>query len=214
MKSILSAGVSERAVKLPLEEQTGIYMVREAEFRAQQLQGGANKLAGSQSCWNYGGYFCSISSETLHRAWKRIPAALFSAIPPAPCLNKGENFNYCSFCIKHSSWYRVCLLSLELYVAQRFSVLQSCLGEREGRWWVFWKHFGGGNTLSALSEGEVEEKLTGLALLWKYHMVFIHSLPLTLSDGRSGGAMFWFSPCTRACRRITGKEKLVVKIDH
>lgn len=128
-------------------------MVRGAEFRVQQLQGGANKLADPQSCWNYGGYSYSISSETLHRVWKGIPAALFSAIPTAPCSNKGENFNYCSFCIKHSSWYQVCLLSLELYVAQRLSVLHSCLGEREGRWWAFWKHFGGGNTLSALSEG-------------------------------------------------------------
>lgn len=61
---------------------------------------------------------------------------------------------------------------------------------------------------------EVEEKLTGLALLWKYHRVFIHFVPLTPSDGRSGGAMFWFSACTHACCRITGKENLVVKIDH
>lgn len=129
------------------------------------------------------------------------------------CLNMGENFNYCSFCIKHSSWYRVCLLNLELYVAQRLSVLQSCLGERgkamgllQMLWW--WQH------IVSSVRAEVEEKLTGLALLWKYHMVFMHCVPLTHSDGRSGGALFWFSSCTRACPRITRKEKLVGKIDQ
>lgn len=182
-------------------------MVREAEFRVQQLQGAANKLACPQSCWKYGGYSCSISSETLHRAWKGIPAALFSAIPTALGLKKGENFNYCSFCIKQAPDIESVSSAWSCTWHKGFQCC-SPVWERGGRWWLFWKHFGGGNTLSALSEGGGWGKADRSCLALKIpHGIY----SLCLWHTQIEGVVVIFSdfcPCTHAFHRITQKEIL------
>lgn len=191
-------------------------MVREALYRVLQPQGAANKLGRPPELFELWWILLQRFLWSLTQGITARGGAFLLLSSQPLCLSKGENFNYCSFCTKGGSWYGVCLLSLDTYVAQRISESQAWVGET-GKAYVY--DGSSGSKLVMVPHCHLCQRMRvgkkgDRACLALKILHGINCVPLIHSDGRSGDASFWISPCTHACHYITQWEKLVVKIDQ